>query len=204
MSDIFNPNRHLPHPPTSERCSDFQKSSVIVDHPLNFCHFQLDNGWSITRLRRLCPAAEKKKCKTRFRATCALSVCSYISVGTVIFLTVELSTNKVIIHLRHLVTIVMGNRRIIHFCKNVVAVWRGLEWGRKMFLICVTASFMDACISTSNHQTLLVIECTYKSIKLAVNTNLKLCPLCMCPVLPKSDSWVLGIEQCEQGRKKLL
>ena len=34
MSDIFNPNRHLPHPPTSERCSDFQKSSVIVDHPL--------------------------------------------------------------------------------------------------------------------------------------------------------------------------
>ena len=31
--DIFNPNRHLPHPPTSERCSDFQKSSVIVDHP---------------------------------------------------------------------------------------------------------------------------------------------------------------------------
>ena len=32
--DIFNPNRHLPHPPTSERCSDFQKSSVIVDHPL--------------------------------------------------------------------------------------------------------------------------------------------------------------------------
>ena len=34
VSDIFNPNRHLPHPPTSERCSDFQKSSVIVDHPL--------------------------------------------------------------------------------------------------------------------------------------------------------------------------
>ena len=34
MSDIFNPNRHLPHPPTSERCSDFQKSSVIVDRPL--------------------------------------------------------------------------------------------------------------------------------------------------------------------------
>ena len=31
MSDIFNPNRHLPHPPTSERCSDFQKSSVIGD-----------------------------------------------------------------------------------------------------------------------------------------------------------------------------
>ena len=23
VSDIFNPNRHLPHPPTSERCSDF-------------------------------------------------------------------------------------------------------------------------------------------------------------------------------------
>ena len=34
VSDIFNPNRHLPHPPTSERCSDFQQSSVIVDHPL--------------------------------------------------------------------------------------------------------------------------------------------------------------------------
>ena len=33
VSDIFNPNRHLPHPPTSERCSDFQKSLVIVDHP---------------------------------------------------------------------------------------------------------------------------------------------------------------------------
>ena len=24
VSDIFNPNRHLPHPPTSERCSDFK------------------------------------------------------------------------------------------------------------------------------------------------------------------------------------
>ena len=40
VSDIFNPNRHLPHPPTSERCSDFQKSSVIVDHPFgNQFHF---------------------------------------------------------------------------------------------------------------------------------------------------------------------
>ena len=31
---IFNPNRHLPHPPTSERCLDCHKSSVIGDRPL--------------------------------------------------------------------------------------------------------------------------------------------------------------------------
>ena len=32
VSDIFNPNRHLPHPTTSKRCLDFQKSSEIGDH----------------------------------------------------------------------------------------------------------------------------------------------------------------------------
>ena len=47
MSDIFNPNRHLPHPPTFEHCSDFQKSSVIGDHPLRGRIPRKNQNWTV-------------------------------------------------------------------------------------------------------------------------------------------------------------
>ena len=42
VSDIFNPNRHLPHPPTSERCSDvvgFSEKFGNCRPPLSFLVF---------------------------------------------------------------------------------------------------------------------------------------------------------------------